>query len=479
MAQKTIRKGFFFYFGLFVLILVAGFLVCLVIMMFNPGANVLGMQYFTGNSVVKANTTDGGEIGQEELATIDEITVNCRYANVTVQANTTLTKGDGIYIVNRAKGFVLSKDAVKFGYSVTKTGSKLVVDVQEPKGFLFFSKNVEVIINSYETWHLNSNLKLNVKASEDADIRLGGNATAGDVAVKLAGADIETAKGTILLSKHCDVSTFTGDVRFATDSGRIRTEQSKLTFNADVHLEAKSGRINFSELDLGAHKLYVKYTNGTLAADKITANTIYADTIHGNFVVNTVVGNMTFEECQEKTIQPLVNIENFYGDFNLSVTNTETEVAPEIVLGKITGELLVIAKKGKIRVGLAEQGVHVESDGSLYTNITLASNNTQDIKILQATGNINLNFKGNVSAVTLKTTTGKVAVNFTNAARFVANAVKESDGTPVEDKNIKVEINDSSVQHDGKNPLVVGSTHTGAINISTNSSITYTCVANI
>ena len=43
MGQGQIKKGFFFYFGLFVLALVAVFMVCLVIMMFNPGKTVLWM----------------------------------------------------------------------------------------------------------------------------------------------------------------------------------------------------------------------------------------------------------------------------------------------------------------------------------------------------------------------------------------------------------------------------------------------------
>ena len=62
MGQGQIRKGFFFYFGLFVLLLISVFLVCLVIMMFNPGKTVLWMKYFTDNNVYKyETTTDGSE----------------------------------------------------------------------------------------------------------------------------------------------------------------------------------------------------------------------------------------------------------------------------------------------------------------------------------------------------------------------------------------------------------------------------------
>ena len=124
MAQGQIRKGFFFYFGLFVLALIAVFLICLVIMMFNPGSTVLWMQYFTSNSTVAITETTDGTAMPIKLETISSIDIECSYANVVVQRNNTYDD-DAIYVVNKAKGFT-SKMVVSTGlreYSTDEASS--------------------------------------------------------------------------------------------------------------------------------------------------------------------------------------------------------------------------------------------------------------------------------------------------------------------------------------------------------------------
>ena len=150
MAQSSIRKGFFFYFGLLILLLVSAFLICLVIMMFNPGKTVLWMKYFSGKQEFSvkqttAETKDGPRM-TVDYSTINEIVVNCNYAKVTVQRNREFAD-DYVVIRNYAKGFSSAKKYSAFSHKVSLQGTKLVIDINEPTGFLYFSRDVEVIIN--------------------------------------------------------------------------------------------------------------------------------------------------------------------------------------------------------------------------------------------------------------------------------------------------------------------------------------------
>ena len=87
MPQGQIRKGFFFYFGLLVLLLIAVFMVCLVVLMFNPGKTVLWMQYFTGEDNIYVDKTTDENKTAIDWTNVSKLEINCTYANVTVEKN--------------------------------------------------------------------------------------------------------------------------------------------------------------------------------------------------------------------------------------------------------------------------------------------------------------------------------------------------------------------------------------------------------
>jgi len=484
MAQGTVRKGFFFYFGLFVLMLVAGFLICLVVMMFSPGTTVLWMQYFTDNKTTHVTSLTGG--GTIDYSSVTEITINCNYADVVVQSNKEYVDGDGIYIVNRAKGFTLAKNAVKFSYRVSQNGSHLTIDMTEPKGFLYFSKDIEIIINDYtESVKLNlNNLSLHVNAEGDSNITLGGTTNHEEQNIAPRELDLHTAKGAIYWLERCKTTNL-NSVKLSTDSGKIYIKDESLAVNQDVTLQTKSGKISLGALNVGAHEIYLKNTKGSVSAKNLTATKVSVDSVHGNFVIESVNGKFTFEGCEEKIIQPILNITNMNGDFDLSVDNTQSDVAPEVIIGKITGKLNVIARKGKVVVKEAAGAVNVESEyegkAKLYSDITIGVTNSNLIHVAQEAGNLKMNFKGSVNNVNLKTTTGKITLNFTTAARFTARARKASNTEEnVADKNITISIDRNKLDYGtDKANLTIGTSPTGTANIYTNSTITYNLVESI
>ena len=477
--ESTIRKGFFFYFGLFILLLVAVFLVCLVIMMFNPGTTILWMKYFTGNETIHVTKlSDGG--ASINYANIQEITIKCDYANVTLQANEQYTD-NGIYIVNRAKGFSGSNGA-NFEYKVTQNlaGTALVVEITEPTGFLYFSTNIEVIISSYKNWSF-GNLKLNVNATGKSDVYLGTVDSKNGSVVMVGSLDIYTEKGSIYLGDQLRTGSVSS-VKLATNSGKIKSFNAEDTMNTDVSLTVNTGRINFEKLNVGAHKLDIKNTKGSIAANTITASTTYIDCVQGNFVFGKINGDISFEKCTEKIISPNITIDEITGDFNLTVDNSEKSVSPDAYIKKISGDLNVIATSGDIKVDQALGKVSVESDGSLTENITVAESNTNKIVVLNGSGAIKLNFAGNLHDVDVKTTSGKITLNFTTKAGFTATARKVDGTTKVNNDHITISIDKNKLVYTDtdKADLVVGSSPSGVVKVRTDleksSAITYNLV---
>ena len=478
MAQTTIRKGFFFYFGLFVLLCIAVFLFCLVIMMFNPGHTVLWMQYFTGNSVtqVKQLTESNANINYE---TIQEITVNCDYANVIVQANEEYTTGKGVYIVNRAKGFTIAKGAKKFDYSISQNGSELVIDVTEPTGFLFFSKKIDVIINCYQNWTF-GNLKLNVNATGAADVYFGSDGIKNDKQVTLGNVDVETEKGNIYITKN---AVLNGTTTLSSNSGRIRSLVDSVVIGGETKLKTKTGRININTINVGANNIEITNTKGSVWIDNVHANTVYAVCVQGNFVFGRVDGNLDFSRSKDKIVSPSINADEITGAFILVSGNEDRHVSPEAYVKKVGGMLQVAATKGKITVLEANGSMDIESTGNFSEDITVGEYNISTIAIINKSGAIKLTFLGSVgSDVTLKNESAKTYVNFTTAAKFTAVAKKFSNNTEnVAESNIDISIDGSRVDYSAtlKSELhVVGSSmNSGTINIFTDNKIYYTLIA--
>ena len=62
MADNKVKRGFFFYLLMFILLIVAFVGICMTIMLFNPGKDVLGFCYYKNNINQKITvTTDESE----------------------------------------------------------------------------------------------------------------------------------------------------------------------------------------------------------------------------------------------------------------------------------------------------------------------------------------------------------------------------------------------------------------------------------
>lgn len=493
MAQGSIRKGFFFYFGLFVLLLVSIFLICLVIMMFNPGKTVLWMKYFSGNQTIGVTKTTGETVLDINYSALTDITINCNYANVTVQRNKEYSD-DGIILRNNAKGFAGAKKFTPFSYSATLDGTKLTIDIVEPNGFLYFSKDIEVIINDNVTNEgLNlAGISVVVNAEGNSDITLGGQTNKEEAMVSLRAINLNTEKGDITITKMFNAASVSGDFKLYTGSGRIKAlneigyavNKSGAGIQAvtDVTVGTNKGRINFDFVNVGTRTLFVECKKGTVAIDNTLAGLVsVSKCVQGNYRFNNVNCDLTFEKAEDSIISPIISIDEIAGSFHLSATDKSD--APIITINKIEGNVSITAGKGSVNIAEACGIVDVTSSASMSVKVTVSDTNTNQLHFKNERGKIYVHFLGTVSSsVIVEQNSADVEIDFTKNASFTAYCYKNNGNAtdPVSSSKVSVNINKDEVnyEYDADNGLLTfnGGSSNGNIVVNSNGDIAYNLV---
>lgn len=461
MAQGTIKKGFFFYFGLFVLLLVSIFLICLVIMLFNPGKTVLWMKYFSGNETVRIAKTTGESSFDVNYSTLTDITINCDYADVTVQRNKEY-KGDYIVIRNNAKGFAGAKNFKAFDYQVTMDGTSLKIDITEPNGFLYFSKDIEIIINdNVDVDGLNlANLSLTVNADGGCDIDLGGSTNKQEERVSLRSISLNTEDGDITFNDNFNTYSISGDFRMHTGTGRIvalndvtyavNKSGSGIMANTDVTLSTNKGRIDLDFASLGTRTLKIENRKGTVAFTNVYAGGVMVERcVQGNYKFDYLDCDLSFIKSEDSIISPVINVGKIDGDFLLS--STDESDAPVIKINEISGGLTVTAGKGSVNVAEANGIVDITSNRSTSVKVTISEFNTNPINITNDRGDVYLKFLGSVSTnAIIDVDSSDVEIEFTKNAGFTAYCYKKNgeSNDPLSSGDVKVSIKNDEVTYD-------------------------------
>lgn len=492
MGQGHIRKGFFFYFGLFVLLLVAIFCICLVIMMFNPGKTVLWMQYFTANEhFVVGQTTDDQqiEIDMDYIQNnIDTIEINCSsYAEVLIQRNKDNNfNEEGIHIINNAKGFQGAKGAVHFDYDVTVVGKTLTLSVTEPNGFLHFSKDIKIVLASYTEWENNFghiNLIVNT-ASGNVSV---GNSGMLPEDVELAGLTVNTKKGNVILGDYFNteklsklsLSTVSGDIISHNKIEYNQKDYTGIKTNCETGLSTESGEIDVGMVAVENNNLDLTCYTGSVNVEFLKALKTDVVCKRGDFVLGTVEGDLNYAGAASDTmITPFITIDYINGNFAL-VGGEKAEV--NISIKKIDGKLHLLADKGKLNVKEAGGEIEVVSNANLTADIIVAENNDELIEISSNSGKIEISFLGQFKNATVSTNTGNVVVNVVSGTKFEANTFKNIDGVESSDQDpldvgkISVSVELLKGEYE-RNSFVVDSKD-GSLNIYTNAKVSYNLVS--
>ena len=506
MAQEGIKKGFFFYFGLFVLFLIAVFLIICVIMIFNPGKTILWMQYFTSSSAKNVTeTTDTGEA--INFDTISRIEVDCSYADVQVKIDGDIGESC-VRIENNAKGFATAEQARPFSYSVVNENGTLKIAVTEPVGFIYFSNDISITINIDSNYfngeffpkYSFDNMAFNIKTTD-------GNITFGSVGFEsqpFAPASItaKTTGGSIYLSENMKFNNLS-QISLETDNGDIRTQGNNLgedlsgieVTDADVNLTTKTGDISLDLVKINTSgTLKIANDNGNVTISKldvpnrnITSSNqgdkesygIQMDSYEGNYYIDTIIGDLSFSPSEDILGSPNIRIGTITGDILVS---SSIDANPDVTIETMNGNIYSFGTNGNYIINNMNGSANIDIEsGSVDIKFVEQTNKGTDI-ITSTNGAITIGFKGPIKhTMTVTSDSANINFNFLNNVDFVANAyvndgANDQSNEMVNDDKITVNIGN---YHGDKNPVLVDNSetsHTADIIVYTNANIAYTVV---
>lgn len=490
MAQGTIRKGFFFYFGLLVLLLISIFFICLVVMMFNPGTTVLWMQYFTEDDhIVVAKTTDESK-REIDYSKITNLEIECSYANVTVQRSKEFTS-DGIHIINNAKGFTAASSAVKFSYDATLSGeSTLRIKVVEPTGFVYFSKDIRIVLHAYTERSLNfNNMKVKV-ITKDGNVDIGGSSTQAAENVNLSSLNVETGKGNINIADNFNTKSLSSLSLYSTE-GKIQSfkeikfgdgkSANGIEASCDSTIRTDKGRILFGVLNMAGANLNLVCKSGDVAIDNIYANKTSVSCVQGNYKFGNIFGDLDYTNSEDSILAPNIKAEKITGSFTLT-TKGNVDSAPHINIKEITKNLVVISDRGDLVVKKVHGAISVTSENQLRVDLVIADDKSasDNILIVNKNGDVKLGFIGTMAGnVGITTDTSKIIVNVTSVTQFTSNAFVNDEAGTTKLADDKISVSHGLSGEQTINPLNVEGTSAirGNMTIKTNASVAYNLVA--
>ncbi len=482
MASGQIKKGFFFYFGMFTLLLVTVFLICLVIMIFNPGQTILWMKYFTGNETYQITKTTDDVPQVINWDNVTDIIISApNYAKVTVQSNQQTNvagsqKADtGIYVRNAAKGFQGASGAVIFGYDVTLNAGKLKITLKEPNGFLFFSKDIEVVVHSSTLEHQKSLQNKNlVILGGSGDVTVGKYVNATSQNIVLKSLYVSTTSGNVALASNCDTysagalsgtidSESTGKTGLTplyvkTVSGNIGASEKAFSSNTDVGLKVNakstfktdSGHIRLGRVDAGTNDMFIECKTGTVVNSSIKANKVSVKCTHGNYDIQKVEGDLSFDEALETIISPNINVGEITGDF--AIGNLTNSSSPDVKINKVGGNVTAHCSNGTLTISEIGGGVNIVSD-KMAVNVGLSETNNERVSIVNGVASTRLGLRGTVGSrggnkILIKTH-ALFTLDFTEDAKFRAGTYKYNGDEPTENKGDRLDANSPIIRMNG------------------------------
>ncbi len=343
MPKNKLKEGFGFYLLMFFIIIVAFVGVCIVIMLFSPSKNVLGFQYINNNQSIEVkNDTTSNALLNIGSFNYDEIILNTNSANVLLQ-NSSGTNFDqnAIYLLNHNKGFVMSKDANEFEYSVEIEGAKLIINVVEPNAFLYFSNKTDIIINLAgvdDNAFAGTMLTVNTKSG---NVSVGGVKNVGySKDFKIKTLNVKTTSGSVNVLPH-STGVF-NEINIETDKGAINLNNVETIKANDVKLATNKGKIYVNKID---GDLELSSNTSTVRINEVTGN-LKADVKGGIIDINTVGEDVNFLNSSEVMKNSKIYIDSVGGDFAMPQARDA-----KIELKKVVGDLFIESTSGSIQVG--------------------------------------------------------------------------------------------------------------------------------
>lgn len=455
MAGK-VKKGFGTYMFILLLMLVAAFLITVMVMIFNPFKDVLGYQYLFYQDVhVETNVTGGGTNAIFDLSKMDEIKINCNYANVSVYRSYTATTNE-IRIENRLNGFAKGNENVQFSYQIYyEKGSNdkvLCVDVKEAEGFLFLTNNVTVsiVLPDDAAYNLDG-VKLNV-TNNSGSIAIG-YGDKDDPIINIGSLDLKTKSGHISFGGRLNPNM--SDIFISSDNGGVASGIDLEASNS-FSLNALSGKLKFNNIKAGGTASMI-LGNSEFSANQISGN-VDIEIDDGYFDLVKLVGDISGNDAAEQMTTSTINIGEVDGNVSFPFAN-----AARININKINnGNIYVHGTTGIVKVGQLNGYGWIEMTTGM---VDVGLNGACEIKT--TAGRINVKYIQNALSkpILISSQSGEVSLGVNSALAFILN-VYNSNGEIRDSKNVSVE----GFGEEFELPLTING-GTSAVNISTNGKV--------
>ena len=426
MAGK-VKKGFGAYMFILLLAVIAAFLIVMVVMICKPFEKILGYQYvyYRGeNEFYNVSSGDSGTIF--DLTSLEEISVNCNYAEVIIERNNNIGK-NRINISHNIAGFASENADVDYEVSIYyKAGSNdkiLCVDVDEPDCSVYFGKSVSISIElpKYSTEDF-SNTKINI-SNTSGNVNIGfGESNAERMNIKEL--DIKTTSGKISFGKI--LGTNIDNVFIKNQMGDVET--ADLTANNFTFITT-SGSAKFNNLSV-KNDCKLQIGNGFFTVNNLNANaSIQIE--NGYLDANKVQGNLDGNDAAEQMQNASINIKEVSGNVSFPFVNNA-----RININKITnGKLYVRGTTGYVNVADMQGYAWIEmTTGS----VSLKSN--QSFEIITWTGRIDASISSAsiTKEVIIKSESGEINLGLDSGAGCNINAML-ADGTVRNSNNVSIE----------------------------------------
>jgi len=444
MAGK-IKKGFTSYLVVLLIALVAAFLICVTIMLFSPFKNILGFQYFIYNSsdyVYNVTNAENKEVF--DFSKIEEIKVNCNYANVAIKRSNRVDS-HAIVFENKTKGFAREDQDTGFAYEIFYEDAAkkvLKVEVKEPEGFLYFNKDITInIFVPTEISYSFENTKINI-TNTSGNIYLGNSEAIkaeGNNIIDINDLSIKTNSGDIILFQMVD--TDFEDVFIKTVKGEVDFRKDIKVSN-ELKVYSSSAEINFGAVE--AKNILLDLGNAKFSTSNIKGNVeLYIN--KGYFDVAKIDGNLVSNDANAQMGAAAINIKEITGTVSLPFAN-----ASRINIDKLSkdSEFYAEATSGSINIGETYGEVYIETTSGSVNVHTFAD----DIQIKTISGNINVVYDNSTIADQLDfyTEKGKVSLKIKSDLAFKL-AIYKTDLTIRGDDKITIDW----MKDKFENPLTV------------------------
>ncbi len=416
MAKKgKIRKGFTTYLLVLFIALIAAFMIFVTVMLFSPFKNILGFKYFLYQTEDYVYNVTGGAEGEIfDFSKIEEIKIDCNYANVRVERYDNLDS-NAIIIENNTKGFARETQNTDFKYTLTYENTAktiLNVTVQEPDGFLYLSKEVNIIVAvPIQSSYALENTKVDI-TNTSGHIYIGNNTkitTVGSNEINLNSLSVKTNSGELIIFPLIESGFDDIFIKSAKGDVSIRTD---LIANA-FEIHSTDGDVEMQNIICTQSNMVLDVDNSKFTAKSIVSN-VDLSIKKGILNAEQVTGNVVANDSNEQMKSATIKLGKVYGAVSIPFAN-ESRITIEELSSE--SECYIHATSGDITIGKTYGYVDIETASgniNLYTYAT-------DFKVKSTSGTIDVKFDNTTikNQLDISSTKGKVNLAVKNNLAFV------------------------------------------------------------